>query len=87
MWLVDVRSADEVGQGRIHSAVHIPLFLLPLRIHELSKQGPTVFFCRSGARSALACNLAHSHGMENVYNLSGGLTSLLQAGFTIQAQA
>jgi rhodanese-related sulfurtransferase len=75
--LIDVREPDEVAQGVIPTAFSIPLsgFVASIRMepgefyvkHGFKKPSPDeeiVFYCRSGKRSATACDSA----MKNGYN-------------------
>jgi rhodanese-related sulfurtransferase len=78
--LIDVRGESEVAYGIIDGARHIPLHLLPLRAEELDKDTPTIFYCRTGARSAQACLFMASRGHGNVYNLQGGIMAWMQSG-------
>jgi rhodanese-related sulfurtransferase len=43
-----------------------------------------VFYCEVGQRSAVACEFAASLGLENVYNLEGGMTAWRQRGFPVE---
>ncbi|ASV66785.1 MULTISPECIES: rhodanese-like domain-containing protein [Cytobacillus] len=70
--IVDVREVEEVEQGKIPSAIHIPLRLLEFRMHELDKSKDYIMVCRSGARSGQATALLEQHGYR-VKNMSGGM--------------
>jgi rhodanese-related sulfurtransferase len=83
--LVDIRSDTEVAQARIEGAVHIPMHLLPFRIHELEKENPLVLYCRSGARSAQASTFLAQQGMTNVHNLLGGIMDWARSGKALAA--
>ncbi len=83
--LVDVRSDAEFAQAKIEGSTHIPLHLLPLKLQELQGGEPIVFYCRSGARSAQACVWLMSQGVDNVYNLSGGIMSWAREGRALAA--
>lgn len=78
--LIDVRSDNEVAYGVIEGAQHLPLHLLPLKGDELDKDTHTIFYCRSGARSAQACAFMAAKGYNNVYNLQGGIMAWMQSG-------
>lgn len=78
--IVDVRGDTEVAYGMIEGAQHIPLHLLPLRADEIGKDVHTVFYCRSGARSAQACAFLAARGYDKVYNLQGGVMAWMQSG-------
>lgn len=79
--LIDVRTEAEHAQAKIEGSTHIPLHLLPLKLQDLKDASqPIVFYCRSGARSAQACAWLMSQGIENVYNLAGGIMSWARDG-------
>lgn len=72
-FILDVRQADEFHSGHIEGAVLIPLGELPDRIHELDPKQEIVINCRSGARSARACQILEANGFQDVSNLVGGI--------------
>lgn len=81
--LVDIRSPEEVAQGAIPHAVHIPMHLLPLRIAELPRDRDLVLYCRSGARSYHACQYLAHQGLDNAINLRGGIIAWARHGFPV----
>lgn len=83
--LVDVRTDAEIARGRIKGANSLPLHLLPLRLHELDRNKPTVFYCQMGGRSAQAAAFAAAQGHANVFNLQGGITAWYHAGGELEA--
>lgn len=72
--IIDVREVDEVAEGKIPGAVHIPLGLLEFKLQDLSKETPYIMVCRSGGRSGRATQLLESHGYQ-VSNMVGGMMS------------
>ncbi|MCZ2259524.1 rhodanese-like domain-containing protein [Sporosarcina sp. G11-34] len=70
--LIDVREVDEVKEGKIAGAIHIPLGLLEFRMHELDKEIEYTMVCRSGGRSGRATQILDSHGYK-VVNMVGGM--------------
>ncbi len=72
--VVDVREASEVAYGKIPGAKHIPLGELAARAGELNRDEETVLVCRSGGRSAAACEYLHSIGFNNIKNMVGGMS-------------
>ncbi|MFJ7934090.1 rhodanese-like domain-containing protein [Sporosarcina sp. NPDC096371] len=70
--LIDVREVDEVKEGKIPGAIHIPLGLLEFRMHELDKGTEYTMVCRSGGRSGKATQLLASHGFK-VVNMTDGM--------------
>lgn len=81
--LVDVRTDAEMARGRIPQGEPLPLHLLPMRLQELDKTRPTVFYCQMGGRSAQAAAFAAANGFADVYNLQGGITAWAHAGLPV----
>jgi rhodanese-related sulfurtransferase len=71
--MIDVREYEEVAQGMIPGAVHIPLGELPYRVGEIEPSDEIIVICRSGARSARACEYLAMLGRTGVRNLAGGM--------------
>ena len=83
--LLDVRTDAEMASGKIPQGEPLPLHLIPLRINELDKAKPTVFYCRMGGRSAQAAAFVAANGFSDVYNLQGGIAAWMQAGLPVSA--
>ena len=83
--LIDVRTDAEVARGKIPQGDVLPLHLVPMRLHELDKTKPTVFYCQMGGRSAQAAAFAAASGFADVYNLQGGITAWAHAGLPVSA--
>ncbi len=81
--LFDVRSQAEFAQGIIPGGEFMPLHTVPLKLNELDKDKTTVFYCRSGARSAQACAFVQQNAGIETLNLRGGIISWYQSGFEI----
>jgi sulfur-carrier protein adenylyltransferase/sulfurtransferase len=81
--IVDVREQDEVEQGIIPGAVHIPRGYLELRIEDRApdRDATIVAYCASGIRSALAAETLTAMGYTNVASLKGGFGAWKEAGF------
>ena len=81
--VLDVREQDEVEQGMIPGAIHIPRGYLELRIEQFApdKEIPVVIYCASGIRSALATETLQQMGYADVANLKGGFGAWKEAGF------
>ncbi|SRR5690606_18201477 len=74
--ILDVRTEEEVQQGYIPNAIHIDIKQGQGFINEveaLDKTKNYYVYCRSGARSANACDIMNKLGFENAYNLMGGI--------------
>ena len=81
--LLDVRTDAEIAQGKIPQGEPLPLHLVPLRLGEMERNATTVFYCRSGGRSAQAAAFVAANGFTDVYNLQGGIIAWAQAGLPI----
>jgi adenylyltransferase/sulfurtransferase len=71
--LIDVREPDEFALAHLPQAINIPLAVIEQQGLSLPRETPTVFICRSGARSLRACALARRAGMAQPLQLEGGL--------------
>ncbi|MEM6299087.1 MAG: rhodanese-like domain-containing protein [Bacteroidota bacterium] len=72
--ILDVRSQGEVAQGKIRGARNIDIMRPDFKekVQPLPKDKTYLVYCRSGRRSAKACNTMHSLGFDKVANLKGG---------------
>jgi rhodanese-related sulfurtransferase len=70
--IIDVREDDEWESGHIPQARHIVLGTIPVRHNELDPDQISIIVCRSGGRSARACEYLSQLGYQ-VINMSGGM--------------
>jgi hydroxyacylglutathione hydrolase/adenylyltransferase/sulfurtransferase len=70
--LVDVREGYEWDAGRIGGARHLELARVAAEAATLDSARPVVFYCRVGARSAMAARAFRRAGFE-AYSMDGGL--------------
>ena len=74
--ILDVRTEDEFNDGIIPNAVNIDIHqgqIFVSEIEALDKSKNYYVYCRSGARSAKACEVMNELGIENAFNLTGGI--------------
>ena len=83
--LVDVREPYEHAAGRIAGARHVELGALAAEAETIDREKPVVFYCRVGARSAMAAEAFAASGWD-AYNLSGGIVSWVVAGLPIEGE-
>jgi rhodanese-related sulfurtransferase len=83
--LVDVRELYEHEAGRIAGARHVELGALAAEAETIDRHKPVVFYCRVGARSAMATQAFAASGWD-AYNLSGGIVGWVQSGLGIEGQ-
>ncbi|EOR23750.1 rhodanese-like domain-containing protein [Cytobacillus oceanisediminis] len=70
--LVDVREDEEVAEGIIPGAKHIPMNTIPENLDYFSKEKEYIFICRSGRRSENVCYYLQDQGFK-VVNMEGGM--------------
>jgi sulfur-carrier protein adenylyltransferase/sulfurtransferase len=75
--LVDIRELDEIEQGMINGAVHIPRGYLESRIESIApdKSAPVIVYCASGIRSVFGTKALVDLGYEDAANLAGGFNA------------
>lgn len=83
--LIDVRQAYEHEAGRIAGDRAIELAQLAREAETLDRERPVVFYCRSGARSAMATEAFSSVGF-NAHNMAGGLLEWVAAGLPLEPE-
>ncbi|WP_256761563.1 rhodanese-like domain-containing protein [Cohnella sp. WQ 127256] len=71
--LIDVREDEEVAQGMIPGAIHLPLGQIAQQLNAIPKEDEVIFICRSGYRSDQACQYLSSLGYKGTTNLIGGM--------------
>lgn len=87
--VIDVRQPPEWHQSHIQGATLIPLTQLAqdIRKHCQDPQQPVYVYCQHGVRSHQAGLLLLSLGYEKVFQLQGGLSQWIDAGFPCQSGA
>lgn len=75
--LIDVRTPAEFNSSNISSSINIdyenPSFVS--EINNLDKTKSYFIYCRSGNRSARAHRIMKDAGIENIYELKGGIVA------------
>ena len=77
--VVDVREPYEHEAGHIADTRHIELANLSSEAGSLEQERPVVFYCRVGARSAMAAQAFRTAGFE-AYSMVGGLARWAREG-------
>lgn len=84
---IDLREGEELAQGSIPGAAHVPRGLLefvadpesPMHNQAFDPATQLVVFCASGGRSALAAKTLKEMGFPRVVNLAGGFQAWVEA--------
>lgn len=83
--LIDVREAHEHAAGRIAGGRLIELGRLSGEAASIDRDRPVIFYCRSGARSAMAAQ-AFSEAGYDAHNMAGGLLEWAAAGLPLEPE-
>jgi rhodanese-related sulfurtransferase len=85
--LIDVREEDEYAACCTTISVNIPLSELKASNGQSrlprDKHAPLYLICRSGRRSATACELLAGEGYRNLINVRGGMEAWKKLGLPI----
>jgi len=77
--LVDVRQPYEFDEMRVSGAVLVPLATVPDNVDAFRGDVPVYVICKTGARSARACEFLATHGVEAI-NVAGGTLAWIRSG-------
>lgn len=78
--LYDIRTPEEFQQGIIRGGKLAPLDTVPAMMNDIPNDKIIVFYCRSGVRSAQACEYVNEQLGLDTINLAGGIISWYQSG-------
>lgn len=94
VFILDVRTPAEFNSSHIEGATLIPVTnsggsnlspdqLLEARINEVPRDKKILVYCRTGHRSVTASNILVAAGYSDVYNMEGGITAWIGAGYPV----
>ena len=81
--ILDVRRENEWNEGHIEGAIRIYLGHLPEQLHKLPRDIPIALICKTGNRSSFGSSILLRCGFDKVYNVLGGTTAWVKAGFQL----
>lgn len=72
--LLDVRTAQEFGEGHVANAVNVDVLEddFSEKVKGLNPEKPVYVYCRSGKRSAKATAILEGLGFKEIYDMEGG---------------
>jgi len=82
--LIDVRRPGEYAGGHVPGAVNAPLAHLAERASEFDPARPTAVICAGGYRSATATSILQSRGFRKLFNVIGGTSAWVGAGYATE---
>ena len=81
--IVDVRTPEEYETGYIEGAINICVTCDAQKLLDnLKPENEILLYCRTGRRSATAAQILNENGYKAVYNMLGGITAWINAGYT-----
>lgn len=85
--LVDIREADEFARSHVPGAASHPLSAWERAHLTIDPDADVVFTCRSGMRTAGACDRLAARVAGEAYVLEGGLDAWVRAGLPVATDA
>ncbi|HXG94269.1 MAG TPA: rhodanese-like domain-containing protein [Blastocatellia bacterium] len=82
--IIDVRRPAEYSAGHVPGAASLPLNHLEERASEFDRERQTAVICASGYRSSIATSLLEKRGFKNLFNIVGGTSGWVNAGFEVE---
>ncbi|PWB50384.1 MAG: rhodanese-like domain-containing protein [Candidatus Methanoperedenaceae archaeon] len=89
VFILDVRTQEEYASGHINGSTllavqDIPEQELAEKSKEIPKDRKILVYCKSGRRSAQASAILARNGFTEVYNMKGGITEWMNAGYEVE---
>lgn len=85
--LIDVRRLPEYRDAHVPGTLNLPLCDLENNLARVDKNRPTAIICRSGYRSSIASGILSKAGLEKLYNVVGGTSAWVDAGFEVEQES
>lgn len=82
--VLDVRSPNEVANGKVPGAKHIFVAHLAERLDELDADKTIVTYCGSGYRASIAASILKKAGFRDVANVPGSWMAWNAAGLSVE---
>jgi rhodanese-related sulfurtransferase len=89
VFILDVRTKEEYAAGHIKGSTllavqDIPNQELVEKLKEIPKDRKILVYCRTGHRSVKASGILAENGFAQVYNMQGGITEWMNAGYDVE---
>ncbi|MCD4800047.1 MAG: rhodanese-like domain-containing protein [Methanococcoides sp.] len=81
VFLLDVRTESEFNSGHLEGAVNIEVSQLGSQLDEVPADKVILVYCRTDVRSVRASKTLVNAGYTDVYNMKGGVTAWMSAGY------
>lgn len=84
--LIDVRTREEVETAHLEATkarIEYHEIAEKINVDEFPKDQPIYLICRVGRRSMIAARELRDVGFKNIFNVAGGITDWIHAGFPV----
>jgi rhodanese-related sulfurtransferase len=83
--LLDIRTPEEFGEGRLEGAVNIDFYAADFagQLAELDRDATYVIYCRSGNRTTAALDTFRDLGFTSVHAVEGGIVAWEATGHLV----
>jgi len=81
--IIDVRSPEELKEGRLQNSILIPIWNIMRGEYNLPKDRPILLVCAVGGRSYAAMQMLAHNGYPELYSLKGGLDEWKKEGLPV----
>ena len=82
--IIDVRRPAEFATGRVPGAINAQLAHLEDELSPFDPQRPTAVICAGGYRSTTATSLLAQRGFTQLFNVVGGTSAWINAGYPVE---
>lgn len=82
--VIDVRTPGEFASGHVPGALNAPLADINDSLPRVSSDEPIAIICAGGYRSSAASSVLARHGFRDLYNVIGGTSAWVKAGFATE---
>lgn len=82
--VIDVRQPGEYDAGHVPGAINAPLAHVAEQAMSLDPNRQTVVICAGGYRSSAATGLLARQGFRNLFNVIGGTSAWINAGYPVE---
>jgi rhodanese-related sulfurtransferase len=81
--LIDVRSPQELKEGKLKNSVLIPFWNIMRGQYQIPHDRPIMLYCAVGGRSYGAMQILAKKGYPEVYNMKGGINEWKKEGLPV----
>jgi rhodanese-related sulfurtransferase len=82
--VIDVRQPGEYRNGHVPGAISVPLAHVAEQASGLDPNRQTAVICAGGYRSSAATGILARQGFRNLFNVVGGTSAWINAGYAVE---